>query len=136
MATASQAACISDERTPASAKHSLNASTIKPSASRSHLSPNLAQPIPSMATLSLMPLAIAVSRRPHVFAAPRSQRCRLPKIAHEPALFVQRLDAKSHAHFPANDQIVAVQVGKFGYHASTTIELDYAVITRWIDAVG
>src|SRR6476659_6312033 len=61
IAVENQAALIWLASTPASAMHSLYASSIRSSAPESQRSPNLEQPMPRIATLSLIPRAIVDS---------------------------------------------------------------------------
>src|SRR5262252_539891 len=61
IAVENQAALICLASIPESAMHSLYASSISSSAPESQRSPNLEQPIPRIATLSLIPRAMLVS---------------------------------------------------------------------------
>ncbi len=64
LAVESHAAWMAFFSMPASVMHSSNASTIRSSASASHRSPNLEQPIPMMATLSLIPSPMSLPPYP------------------------------------------------------------------------
>src|SRR4051812_27124296 len=119
IAVASQAASICFVSMPASVRASSNASTIRSSASMSQRSPNFEQPIPRMATLSLMPRAIVSSLR--------RDRRRLPEVAPKAALRVDVLDAEHHAHALAALEAPRIDVGEIHHGPPARLELHHAV---------
>src|SRR5678816_1053446 len=100
---------------PASATHSANASTIRSSGPLSQRSPKREQPMPTIATLSLMPRATSV---PH--------RRRLPEIAAEAAHGIEILDAKHEAHRGADREISWSGIGELGEDVAPRIDGDIA----------
>ena len=78
-AVLNHAASICELSIPASARHSSYASDIKSAGSDSHRSPNFEQPIPNIATLSLMPLAILILHNLFFYSGDAFQKyCRIP----------------------------------------------------------
>src|SRR6266849_4886712 len=100
---------------------------MRSSASQSQRSPNFEQPIPNIATLSRMPLAISALLRGGGMS--RGGR-RLPEIAREIALGVELLDAEDHAHRHADINAADIDIGEIGHHAAALGELHHAVM-RW-----
>src|SRR3546814_4127426 len=91
------------------------------SASSFQRSPKRAQPMPRIATLSLIPLAISIALR---------GRNRFPEIFDEPAALVMRLDAEHHSHRRADVDARGIGIGEFDHHPPAAVELDHAVIIR------
>src|SRR3546814_6623697 len=77
------------------------------SASSFQRSPKRAQPMPRIATLSLIPLAISIALR---------GRNRFPEIFDEPAALVMRLDAEHHSHRRADVDARGIGIGEFDHH--------------------
>src|SRR3972149_11002707 len=129
IAVASQAAWIWFFSMPASLIASPEASTIRSSASWSQRSPNFEQPMPRIATLSRMPLAMSCLLR-------GTGRCRLPEITRESALRVVVLDAEHHAHRQADTDVCHVHVGEVHQEPPAGIELHHAEDGRRIGRIG
>src|SRR5262245_26772143 len=119
------------------------------SAPMSQRSPNFEQPMPRMATLSLMPLAIEflrISKRIHLTTTrqPLSKnlpftsidRRRLPEVTAETAFLVEVLDAEDHAHLAAAVDRTDVDVGDVGEEAPALFERHHAVMRRRVLRVG
>src|ERR1700690_3885282 len=112
IAVASQAAWIWFFSMPASLIASSKASTIRSSASLSQRSPNFEQPMPRIATLSLIPLAILSLLRAG------GSGCRFPEIFGEAALLIMLLDAEHHAHRHADLDAAHVDIGEVDHHTA------------------
>src|SRR3546814_6242354 len=97
------------------------------SASSFQRSPKRAQPMPRIATLSLIPLAISIALR---------GRNRFPEIFDEPAALVMRLDAEHHSHRRADVVARGIGIGEFDHHPPAAVELDHAVIIGRIGGVS
>src|SRR3546814_5428849 len=97
------------------------------SASSFQRSPKRAQPMPRIATLSLIPLAISIALR---------GRNRFPEIFDEPAALVMRLDAEHHSHRRADVDARGIGIGEFDHHPPAAVELDHAVIIGRIGGVS
>src|SRR5439155_21734888 len=104
---------------------------IRSSPLASQRSPNLAQPIPRMTTLSLIPLAMMFSLP---FLRVRSGRlgcgCRLPEVTPEVARIVEVLDAEHHAHVDAGLHVAWPHVGHVDHQAATAGELHHPEVVR------
>src|SRR3546814_15017238 len=86
-----------------------------------------AQPMPRIATLSLIPLAISIALR---------GRNRFPEIFDEPAALVMRLDAEHHSHRRADVDARGIGIGEFDHHPPAAVDLDHAVIIGRIGGVS
>ena len=111
-----QAAPICLRSMPASASASVKASMTNCSAPVSQRSPKRVQPMPMMATLSLIPLAIQFSRQ--------LEGHRFPKISIVMALAVSLLDAKSHCQRRIHVQPSGTDVNDLHQHPGATVKLD------------
>src|SRR5271168_4451002 len=138
--TPSQAAPICDTSMPASASPSSKASTIRLSPSASHRSPKRAQPMPRIATLSLMPLAMVLILllfgRQGRYGRGAVVRHGLPEIFLVAADFVESRDAEHHPHGRADDHVIGLNVRIFDRHPSALVELDGAIVDRRIGRVA
>src|SRR5262245_14605648 len=128
---------------PESLRHSLKASSISSSAPESQRSPNLEQPMPRMATLSLIPRAMLVSLGSEgwnsnpLSGGRRSDRSRLPEVTLEAAAHgVVVADAEGHTHLGADLDLFLVAVGEVGHEAAALGEGDHAVVGRRIGRIG
>src|SRR5207247_5127195 len=122
-----QAAPSSSGVMPASAMASLYASSMRSSGLASQRSPNLLQPMPRMATLSLMPVAMGGSL---IRCESAAHGRRLPEIAGEAATLVDVLDAEHHLHRRARIDLADVDVGEVHQDAAAAFEIDLAVVVR------
>src|SRR3546814_17825844 len=96
------------------------------SASSFQRSPKRAQPMPRIATLSLIPLAISMALR---------GRNRFPEIFDEPAALVMRLDAEHHSHRRADVDARGIGIDAFDHH--TTDAADHGNSrARWRERGG
>src|ERR1700722_4353186 len=113
-----QAASIWPRSIPASASASSKASTIRSSGPWSQRSPNVVQPMPMIATLSLIPLAMGLA-----FDGRALRRRRLPEIGSEAALVIMRFDPQAHPHRIADGESLGVGVGEFHHHPGAIFKL-------------
>src|SRR6476619_7181536 len=98
---------------PASARHSANASTIRSSGPLCQRSPKREQPMPTIATLSLMPRAMS---GPH--------RCGLPEIAPEASHQVEILDAEHEANGCADRELAGRRVRELREDVAAVVDRD------------
>src|SRR5579863_10249281 len=116
------AASICPRSMPASFSASSNASARSPSVPTSHRSPKREQPIPMIATLSLIPVAI---RHPHSIG----WRC-FPEVAVKASRLVALFDAKTHAQASTHFERLGLHIHELHQQARTQIELRKADIER------
>src|SRR5512136_2391207 len=121
---------------------SVNASTMRSSGLLSQSSPNLVQPMPMMATLSLMPSAILP---PSLFVASynsqydtlqqsRRYRLDLPEVAHYAVGLVRIPPAEGHLHRHIYLQRLRFGIGDVQEEPSSTLPVDDPVHLRRADA--
>src|SRR5579885_2195960 len=141
--TPSHAAPICETSMPASFTASSNASTISVSASASQRSPKRAQPMPRIATRSLIPLAMSCAplfgrQRRSVRRGLGRQVVRygLPEILGETAVVVHGLDPEHHPHRCPDHHVVGLDVGELDGHPPALLELDRAVVAGRVGRVG
>src|SRR5882757_3467519 len=116
------AASICPRSMPASVSASSNASARSPSVPTSQRSPKREQPIPMIATLSLMPVAIS---HPHSIGWRR-----FPEVAVETPRLVALFDSKTHAQTRTNLECLGLHIHELHQEARTQIELCKAQIER------
>src|ERR1700704_1490078 len=115
-----QAASIRPRSIPASARASSNASASNPSVPTSQRSPKREHPIPMIATLSLMPVAITHSFR--IEARSVGRRC-LPEIPAIAPGLVALLDSKAHLKLGADAEGCGIDIDEFHEEACPDVEL-------------
>src|ERR1700735_3254122 len=113
-----QAAWMSERAILASARASSKASTIRSSGPLSQCSPKVVQPMPTMATLSLIPRAILWASKDRAL-----RWRRLPKISAETPALVVGLHAQAHPHPVADGKATGVRVGEFHHDPCAIVEL-------------
>src|SRR3546814_17785738 len=88
----------------------------------------MAQPMPKMATVSRMPLAIV--------SLPSESRGGFPEIAAESAAFVKGFDAEHHPQIGADFEGIVRKVGEFGHHEPAADKIDIAIEIGRIGRIG
>src|SRR5690606_37710773 len=134
MAEPNQAAWIWFFSIPASARASTKASTMRSSALRSQRSPKREQPIPRIATLSLIPEAMS---RPLMADRRQIDRHSLPEIAAKITACVIVLDPEDHPHGHADVQVFhGVNIGEVAEQPAASVKLHKTVVGRRIGGEG
>src|SRR5437016_3849540 len=105
---------------PASCNASRNASLSRCSVPQSHRSPNLEQPMPMMATLSLMPVAMCI------LDARSPERRRLPEIAVVVTQRIYFFDSIHHPQRRTDVEIRWIDVHHFHQHPCAVLKLHQA----------
>src|SRR5512136_922650 len=136
---------------PASSRASLKASTIRDSGLLSQSSPNLVHPMPTMATLSLIPSAMlppfssvrichgnahTPGRDEFLHSLLTSDRCRFPEVSMYAASLVVVLAAEAQLYGHAHLQRLQLAVVQIEEPPAAAFEVDEAVDGRRTQAEG